>query len=97
MVKESIFQGKVIRWLKDQGAYVIKNTANPGVPMGCPDLVFFKEGFYGFLEVKPSKSARFQVLQKETIHKLDQWSYAKVVYPENWIEIQNELVVLLHD
>lgn len=97
MIKESVFQAKVIKWLKDQGCYVIKNSAVMGVPTGCPDLVFFKEGFYGFIEAKPKKSARFQPLQKETLAKLDEWSWAKAVYPENWEEIQEELVLILHD
>jgi Holliday junction resolvase len=96
-MKESVFQAKVINWLKDQGCYVIKNSAVMGVPTGCPDLVFFKEGFYGFIEAKPNPKARFQPLQKETLKKLDDWSWAKAVYPENWEEIKNELVVILHD
>ena len=97
MVRESEFQGKVIKWLKERGAYVIKNSANPGVPMGCPDIVFFKEGFYGFIEVKPSKTAKFRVLQKETLTKLDKWSWAKAVYPDNWEETKTELAFLLKD
>jgi hypothetical protein len=28
---------------------------------------------------------------------LDNWSWAKAVYPENWEEIKKELVVILHD
>lgn len=97
MVRESVFQAKVIKWLKEQGCYVIKNSAVSGVPTGCPDLVFFKEGFYGFAEIKPKEKARFQPLQKETLAKLAAWSWAKAVYPENWDEIQKELVDILHD
>lgn len=97
MAKESIFQTKVIKWLKGQGCYVIKNSAVTGVPTGCPDVVFFKEGFYGFIEVKASQKAPFQPLQKETLAKLDEWSWAKAVYPENWDAMQKELVFLLHD
>lgn len=94
-IRESAFQAKVIQWLKEQGCYVIKNTANPGVPLGCPDVVFFKGKFYGFLEVKPSRSARFRPLQKETVAKLDDWGWAKVVYPENFESIKEELAPLL--
>jgi Holliday junction resolvase len=97
MVKESEFQPKVIKWLKEQGCYVIKNSAVSGVPTGCPDIVFFKEGFYGFLEVKRTAKSPFQPLQKETLAKLDNWSWAKAVYPENWSDIQKELAVILHD
>jgi Holliday junction resolvase len=95
-MKESTFQSKVIQWLKaERGCYVIKNTANPGVPLGAPDIFFCKGAFYGFIECKPSKTAKFQVLQKETIAKLDAWNWARVVYPENWGEIQLELAGLI--
>lgn len=97
MIKESAFQPKVIKWLKEQGCYVIKNSAVSGVPTGCPDIVFFKEGFYGFIECKRTKKSPFQPLQKETLAKLDAWSWAKAVYPENWEEIQKELALILHD
>ena len=94
-MKESDFQYKVVKWLKSKGCYVVKNSANPGVPSGCPDIVFFKEGFYGFIEAKPKKNAKFQPLQKATLKKLNDWSWAKVVYPENWEEIKKELAVIL--
>lgn len=94
-IKESAFQAKIIKWLKSQGCYVIKNTGMPGVPVGCPDVVFFKEGFYGFIEVKPSKDAGFQPLQKPTLEKLDAWSWAKVVHPQNWDEIKLDLERML--
>ena len=97
MAKESIFQTKIIRYLKSRGCYVIKNSAVVGVPVGCPDVVFFKEGYYGFLEVKASKRSKFQPLQKETLKKLDDWSYARAVYPENWDEIHAELEDMLKD
>ena len=96
-MKESKFQYQIIKWLKSQGCYVIKNSANPGVPQGCPDVVFFKEGFYGFIEVKPDRKARFQPLQEVTVEKLDNWSWAKIAYPDNWEALQKELAVLLKD
>ena len=96
-MRESAFQSKIVRWLKSQGCFVMAITVNPGVPTGTPDVVFFKEGFYGFIEVKPDRKARFQPLQKETVAKLDAWSWAKIVYPDNWEEFQKELAVLLKD
>lgn len=97
MIKESVFQAKVKEWLIEQGCYVIKNSAVSGVPTGCPDLVFFKEGFYGFIECKRTAKSPFQPLQKITLDKLNKWSWAKAVYPENWEEIQKELALILHD
>ena len=96
-MRESDFQSRVIKWLKEQGCYVIKNTAQPGVPVGCPDIFFCKGRTYGFLEIKPSATATFQPLQKATLEKLSAWTYAKATYPEIWADTQKELVLLLSE
>ena len=82
--KEQKLQTTIAKWLKSKGCYVAKMQAGPGVPSGTPDIFFCKEGFYGFIEVKASKNSKFQPLQKEYIKKFKGWSYASVVYPENW-------------
>lgn len=92
---ESKTQERLIKYLKKRGCYVIKPKPGPGVPVGCPDVIFLFEGFWGAFEVKSSKLARYQPLQKETIQKFDGWSYARVVYPANFDEIINELEHLL--
>lgn len=69
--------------------------SGPGVPTGTSDLFFCLEGFYGFIEVKKSMKAKFQPLQKEFIDKMEDWSWAKVVYPENWLEVRAELARML--
>jgi len=92
---EKKLQSEIIKYLKSKGCYVIKHNASPGVPVGCPDLSFYIEGFYGFIEVKASKTSRFQPLQKETIARLDGWSWGRVVYPGNWAEVKNELGEML--
>lgn len=94
-MSESDLQSKITKYLRSKGCYVIKTQAGPGVPRGCPDIIFLYEGFYGAIEVKASKTSRFQPLQKETIEKLDNWSWAKVVYPANWPEVKKELDSLL--
>jgi hypothetical protein len=66
-----------------------------GIPTGTADIFFCKGAFYGWIEVKASKTSPFQPLQKEFIAKMDQWSWAKVCYPENWQEISNELYEIL--
>lgn len=88
---EARLQAQIIRWLKAKGFYVIKTTAAPGVPVGCPDVIALLEGLWIALEVKASATAKFQPLQKETLAKLDNWSYAKAVYPGNWEEVKQEI------
>lgn len=95
MASEAYLQGKIVKYLKGKGCYVIKTTPGPGVPVGCPDIIFLKDGFWGGLEVKGSKTARFQPLQKQTIALLDGMSYCRPVFPGNWPEIMLELDEIL--
>jgi Holliday junction resolvase len=83
------------KYLKSKGCFVATMQAGPGMPLGTPDLFFCYEGFYGFLEVKASKKAPFQPYQKETVEKFDDWSFARIVYPENYDEIIAELERIL--
>lgn len=49
----------------------------------------------GAIEVKKSKTAKYRPGQKETVAKMDAMSWARVVYPENWPEVQKELTEVL--
>lgn len=62
-----------------------------GIPSGTADIFFCKEGFYGWLELKASKTSKFQPLQKEFIAKMDEWSWARACWPDNWEEVRREL------
>lgn len=95
MSAEKELQKRLVKWLKSQGCFVMTITVVPGVPQGTPDVFFCKEGFYGFAEVKANKKSKYQPLQKERIAKLMDWSWAKVVYPENWEDIREELEGIL--
>lgn len=93
---EARLQAKIIKWLKLKGCVVIKLSATPGVPNGIPDVLFLLDGGgWGFLEVKASEKAKFQPLQKQWVKKLDDMYWARVVYPENWLEIRDELETLI--
>lgn len=94
---ESRLQAKIRAYLRSKGCYVIKTRpdARASTPKGCPDIFFFKEGFWGAIEVKKDPKAPYKVLQKETLEKLDNWSWAKRVDPTNWPEIQAELEAML--
>lgn len=95
MAIEQKFQTSVIHWLKSNGFYVIKTSAISGVPVGCPDIIALKNGFYVALEVKSSKNAPKQPLQQFTIDLLGKDGYAWFIYPENWSIIQTELETYL--
>ena len=97
MARESKLQSEIRRHLKDKGCYVIKTQANArgSVPTGCPDLFFFKEGFWGALEIKADPTSPYEPLQEATLHKLDNWSWAKRVDPTTWPMIKQELEGIL--
>lgn len=94
-MSEANLQSKVVKFLKGKGCYVIKTRAGVGTPDGCPDIIALLEGCWIAIEIKGSKTSKYQPLQKETIKLLDSWSYAKVVYPDNWPEVKKELEVML--
>lgn len=91
MAKEASLQSKLIKYLKSKGCYVIKTQAGPGVPKGAPDVIALKEGFWLAAEIKASKRSKYQPGQKETIAKLSEWSWCKMVCPENYKAIVEEL------
>lgn len=92
---ETKTQERLIRHLKKRGCYVIKTKPGPGTPVGCPDVIALYEGFWAAFEVKARKTAKFQPLQKDTIAKFENWSFARVIYPENYDEVIGALDKLL--
>ncbi len=92
---EKDFQAKIVKWLKAKGCIVLKYQQNATTRASIPDVVFLKDGFWGAIEVKKSKTAKYRPGQKEMVSKLDAMSWAKVVYPECWGEVQAELTEIL--
>lgn len=94
-MNEAKLQSQIIKWLKSKGAYVIKNRAAPGVPVGCPDVLFLYEGAWGVVEVKRSEKAPFRAGQEMTLRHLRGWSpYVYVAWPDNWPIIRDELATI---
>lgn len=94
-MKEADFQKTIIRWLRSKGCMVLKYQQNATTRAGIPDIIFLKEGFWGAIEVKKSKTAKYRPGQKEMVTKMNEMSWAKIVYPENWAETRKELEVML--
>lgn len=95
MAAEVSVQQKIIKYLKSKGCFVIKTHPQPGTPVGTPDIIFMKEGFWGAIECKASATAKWQPLQQETLEKFAKWSWARKLYPENLDDIIAELNKLL--
>ncbi len=92
---EAALQTKIIKYLKDKNCYVIKTKPGPGVPMGCPDIIALSGGLWIAIEVKANANSKFQALQKDTIYELNNWSWAKIVHNDNWLEVKAELEMML--
>ncbi len=94
-MKEADFQAKVIKWLKSKGCIVIKYQQNATTNASYPDVFFFKDGFWGALEVKKNKTAKYRPGQKQMIEKLNEMSWCRAVYPECWDDVKKELEEIL--
>lgn len=95
---ESDLQAKIIKWLRSQGCVVFKYQQNATTRAALPDIFFVKDGFWGAIEVKKTKSSPFRPGQKEMVAKLDLMSWAKIVWggkTSNWSEVQTELKEIL--
>ena len=70
--KESWYQAKIIKWLKDSypGAFVWKAAAGPYSRGGIPDICMILKGrFFGF-EVKRPGTGRLTKLQEQTLKQI---------------------------
>jgi len=91
MPKENEFQRKLILKLKAMfpGCIVLKNDAN--YIQGIPDLTIFYNNKWAALECKKHNKAKRQPNQEYYISKMNDMSFARVIYPENEQEDLNEL------
>lgn len=90
-VKESVFQARVTRYLRDKGAYVLNVAGGTQIPKGTPDLVVCYKGRFIALELK-TDTGRASPLQKENICEIRRADgYARVLRPSDWESFINDL------
>ena len=92
---EKDFQSKVVKHLRSKGAFVWKCQQNATTKAGVSDIFFCKEGFYGFIETKKAKNSPLRPGQKEFIEKMNDLSYVRIAYSENFEESKKELEDML--
>ena len=90
-MKESEFQAKLIREIKKRfpGAIVLKN--DPNYIQGFPDLTVLYKDRWAVLEIKQSEKASHQPNQDFYILQADKMSVGRFVYPENMMEVLDDL------
>lgn len=98
---ESKFQAKVAGYLRRKGCFVLVVTVMPGVPTGTPDILALipgggwltyetKDGYPYKRDGTPKKGA-FRPLQLATIEKLNNMYHSRVIWPEIWDEVKDEI------
>lgn len=90
-MRESIYQGELIRKLRDwfPGCFILKNDSEylPGIP----DLLILYRDRWAMLEVKKSAREPYQPNQEWYIQELNAMSFAACIYPANEQEILDAL------
>jgi hypothetical protein len=90
-VAENAYQRKLIRKLKDlfPGCEILKNDS--GYVQGILDLTILFGPFWAMLEVKSSEDAPLRPNQGHYVQKLNDMSFAAIIYPENEEEVLTAL------
>lgn len=88
---EGDYQNKLREKIEERipGALIMKT--DPTFIQGIPDLLIVKNKKWAALEVKKSKKASHRPNQDFYVNKMNNWSYAAVIFPENEKEIIDEL------
>ena len=88
---ERDYQKKLVKTLKDifPGCIVVKNDAQ--LKQGIPDLLVLYKDKWVALEVKQSETASHRPNQDRYVERMNNMSYAAVIYPENEEKIFSEL------
>lgn len=91
MPRESDFQSKLIKELKNifPGCFVLKNDAN--YIQGFPDLLILFNEHWGALEVKRGLYEDHQPNQDYYVDTLDDMSFSRFICPENKEQVLHEL------
>jgi len=90
-MNESDFQYDVIKEIEAAypGVIVLKN--DPRYLQGFPDWTILYKKNWAALEIKISRNARKQANQKFWVHTANSMSYSSFLFPENRLEVLNEL------
>lgn len=88
---ERTFQSKVIKELKKMFKDSIVLKLDAGYIQGIPDILILKGNRWAALEIKRDDKHKCQPNQKYYVERMDKMSFARIVTPQNWKEVLNEL------
>jgi hypothetical protein len=91
MMKETDYQGKLVKKLKELFPGCVIFKGNAAETQGVPDLTILYQHQWAMLEVKTSATAPQQPNQDYWVDHFDDMSFAAFIYPENEQEVLDEL------
>ncbi len=91
MSLENKFQADLIDDLEDLFPDAIITKLDANHIQGIPDLLILKGKKWAVLECKRSETAPFRPNQEYYVEKMNNMSFAAVIYPENKKEVLDEL------
>jgi len=85
MAEEKNFENRVKKFLKEQGAWLVKYWGGAAyTKAGVPDLLTCINGFFVAIEIKASKGKASE-LQKHTLKEIDEaGGLAVLLYPDDF-------------
>lgn len=96
-MRESKFQAKLIKDIKERLPECIVLKNDPTYLQGIPDLTVFNNDKWATLEVKKSANASHQPNQDYYVEMMDRMSFSRFVYPENRDAVFSDLIDYLED
>ena len=89
--RENAYQADLIKKLERMfpGCVILKNDSS--YKQGILDLTILWGRSWALLEVKASRTAELQPNQEYYVKRLDEMSFASIIYPENEVEVLNAL------
>lgn len=96
-MRESEYQARLIKKLRllFPDCTILKNDS--GYLQGVPDLSIFHRDKWAMLEVKLSEDAAEQPNQTYHVDKFNKMSFAAFIYPENEVDVLEELTLVFNN
>lgn len=90
-MKESDFQSKLIKELKERFVDCIVTKLDAGHIQGIPDLLILWRNHWATLECKKSANAKRRPNQEYYVNRMNEMSFSRFISPENKEEVLNDL------
>ena len=91
MARESVFQSKLIKELKERFPGCLVTKLDSSHIQGIPDLLVLWNDKWAVLKCKRSRNEKHQPNQDYYVDRLNEMSFSRFIFPENKEEVLDEL------